>query len=354
MSSSSVQLASTSVSLTLNLFLCWLIMRKSPESMGSYKHLMIYTSVFEIYYALLDAAADVTVFSHGFAVVVFREFSSKSWVSRPISMILVIAYCVTFGMSMAMLASHFVYRYSVTDSKFNLRYLAGRKYILLFLAPFFYAIWWTSALLFGYLPNEESDEYLKNRFLETYDLRIDQISYVSPKFYKYGTHGELLFNVPAWVAVTNCLMMVTSSIFCALYLGTKCYLNITKQLTTVTGISKFSANLQKQLFTALVIQTIIPVVIMYLPILVFFLCPMINVNLGYSSKLISDMVAFYPVVDPLPNMFIIKSYRNAILDIFRCGNSSGKIYTSKCTKSTQDSNNINMNSMTTVHQPDRF
>ncbi|EGT44227.1 hypothetical protein CAEBREN_24888 [Caenorhabditis brenneri] len=308
-----VQLVSTSISLILNVFLCWLILKKSPKKLGSYKQLMIYTSVFEMYYALLDAAADVTVFSHGFAVVVFREFTPKCWVPRSVSMALVIAYCVTFGMSMAMLASHFVYRYSVTDSNFNHRYTSGRKYYLLFLAPFIYAIWWTCALSYGYLPNQESDDYLKSRFLETFDLRIDQISYVSPKFYRYGSHGELLFNEPAWVAVTNCLMMVTSSIFCALYLGSKCYLNIAKQLSVTSGTSKFSANLQKQLFNALVIQTVIPVVIMYLPILVFFLCPMINVNMGYSSKLISDMVALYPVIDPLPNMFIIKSYRKAII-----------------------------------------
>ncbi|EFO95531.1 hypothetical protein CRE_08866 [Caenorhabditis remanei] len=311
-----VQLASTSISLVLNSFLCWLIVEKSPKTLGSYKQLMIYTSVFEMYYALLDSLADVTVFSHEFAVVVFREYVPEGVITRQFSMMLVIAYCVTFGMSMAILASHFVYRYSVTDSKFHQRYVSGKKYFLLFISPFFYAFWWTCALLYGYLPDSDSDEYLKFRFLETFDLTTDRITYVCPKFYKRGNHGELLFNEPAWVAVTNCLMMVTSSIFCALFLGTKCYLNITKQLAVTSETSKFSANLQKQLFNALVIQTVIPVVIMYIPILVFFLCPMINVNMGYSSKLISDMVALYPVIDPLPNMLIIKSYRKAIIGIY--------------------------------------
>ncbi|PIC24018.1 hypothetical protein B9Z55_017506 [Caenorhabditis nigoni] len=313
-----IQLASTCVSLLLNILLCWLILKKSPKKMGSYKQLMVFTSVFEMYYTMLDGAADVTVFAHGFAVVVFREYVPNSLLPSSVSMALVIAYCVTFGMSMAILASHFVYRYSVTDSTFHHRYLSGKKYYLLFMAPFVYAIWWTSALMYGYLPNAESDEYLKARFLDTFDLRLDQISYVSPKFYKYGSQGELVFNAPAWVAVANCLMMVTSSIFCVLYLGSKCYLNIRKHLSLQSETSKFSANLQKQLFNALVIQTIIPVVLMYLPILVFFLCPMINVNLGYSSRFVSDMVALYPVIDPLPNMFIIKSYRKGIIEMFNC------------------------------------
>ncbi|ULT87137.1 hypothetical protein L3Y34_006726 [Caenorhabditis briggsae] len=217
--------------------------------MGSYKQLMVFTSVFEMYYAMLDGAADVTVFAHGFAVVVFREYLPNSWVPSIVSMALVIAYCVTFGMCMAILASHFMYRYSVTDSTFHHCYLSGKKYYLLFMAPFVYAIWWTSALLYGYSPNAESDEYLKARFLDTFDLRLDQISY-------------------------------------------------------------------KQIFNALVIQTIIPVVLMYLLILVFFLCPMINVNLGYSSRFVSDMVALYPVIDPLPNMFIIKTYRKGIIDVY--------------------------------------
>ncbi|CAP29795.1 LOW QUALITY PROTEIN: Protein CBG10361 [Caenorhabditis briggsae] len=306
-----VQLASTCVSLLLNLFLCWLIWKKSPNKMGSYKQLMV-TSVFEMYYAMLDGAADVTVFAHGFAVVVFREYLPNSWVPSIVSMALVIAYCVTFGMCMAILASHFMYRYSVTDSTFHHCYLSGKKYYLLFMAPFVYAIWWTSALLYGYSPNAESDEYLKARFLDTFDLRLDQISYVSPKFYRYDSQGSL-FNSSAWIAVANCLMMVTSSIFFVLYLGSKCYLNIRKHLSLQSETSKFSANLQKQIFNALVIQTIIPVVLMYLLILVFFLCPMINVNLGYSSRFVSDMVALYPVIDPLPNMFIIKTYRKGII-----------------------------------------
>ncbi|UMM32888.1 hypothetical protein L5515_006551 [Caenorhabditis briggsae] len=69
--------------------------------MGSYKQLMVFTSVFEMYYAMLDGAADVTVFAHGFAVVVFREYLPNSWVPSIVSMALVIAYCVTFGMCMA-------------------------------------------------------------------------------------------------------------------------------------------------------------------------------------------------------------------------------------------------------------
>ncbi|KAF1753641.1 hypothetical protein GCK72_020198 [Caenorhabditis remanei] len=148
-----VQLASTSISLVLNSFLCWLIVEKSPKTLGSYKQLMIYTSVFEMYYAILDLVADVTVFSHEFAVVVFREYVPGGVFNRQFSMILVIAYGVTFGMSMAILASHFVYRYSVTDSKFHHRYTSGKKYFLLFMAPFIYAFWWTCALLYGYLPD---------------------------------------------------------------------------------------------------------------------------------------------------------------------------------------------------------
>ncbi|EGT42418.1 hypothetical protein CAEBREN_20423 [Caenorhabditis brenneri] len=101
--------------------------------------------------------------------------------------------------------------------------------------------------------------------------------------------------------------------FCVLFLGVKCYSNISKQLSVTSGTSKFSANLQKQLFNALVIQTIVPVVSMYLPIFVFFFCPMLSLNMGYSSRFISDCKSWYPAINSLPSMIVVKNYRRAIM-----------------------------------------
>uniref|UniRef100_A0A8R1E4D3 Uncharacterized protein n=1 Tax=Caenorhabditis japonica TaxID=281687 RepID=A0A8R1E4D3_CAEJA len=40
---------------------------------------------------------------------------------------------------------------------------------------------------------------------------------------------------------------------------------------------------------------------------------MIAVDIGFASSFIAMTIAVYPAIDPLPNMFIIKNYRNAVL-----------------------------------------
>lgn len=105
--------------------------------------------------------------------------------------------------------------------------------------------------------------------------------------------------------------MQTSSFGLILYFGTKCHLH-TKSLSskTVTSSSRFS--LQSQLFYALVFQTIIPVFLMHIPSTISMCAAFTNISIEFISQILSCTISLYPALDPLPNFFIIKSYRNAI------------------------------------------
>ena len=51
---------------------------------------------------------------------------------------------------------------------------------------------------------------------------------------------------------------------------------------------------------------------MYLPVGNYLILPVFGVNISPFSKLVTFLYAAYPAVDPLPLMFIIDNYRNAI------------------------------------------
>lgn len=97
------------------------------------------------------------------------------------------------------------------------------------------------------------------------------------------------------------------SMLCVFGLGTLCYLKITRLLE-----SSNSTDLQQQLFYTLSLQTIIPLFLLYLPLLGFFLCPMLDYEVPWATKYLKFTVTLYPVIDPLPNFFVINSYRKAV------------------------------------------
>ncbi|CAO4378427.1 unnamed protein product [Caenorhabditis nigoni] len=76
--------------------------------------------------------------------------------------------------------------------------------------------------------------------------------------------------------------------------------------------SHYAKSIQQQLFHALVLQTLIPVLLMYTPVGILFCCPMFNLEVGSFSSIATASISSYPAVDPLPTMFIIESYRKAI------------------------------------------
>lgn len=75
--------------------------------------------------------------------------------------------------------------------------------------------------------------------------------------------------------------------------------------------------IQSQLFYALVVQTLIPVLLVHIPTAVMFLFAFLEVELGQYVAIVSMSIALYSVMDPLPNFFIIKPYRTALFGRLR-------------------------------------
>ncbi|KAF1750384.1 hypothetical protein GCK72_016933 [Caenorhabditis remanei] len=76
-------------------------------------------------------------------------------------------------------------------------------------------------------------------------------------------------------------------------------------------------SLQRQLFHALVVQSVIPFILMYVPIGMAFMFPMFNIELNLKYPFIGLTIAIYPAIDPLPSILIIASYRKGAIDLVK-------------------------------------
>ncbi|PIC28330.1 hypothetical protein B9Z55_020285 [Caenorhabditis nigoni] len=308
------QLTCTSISIFLNLVLLMLIWRKSPPQTGRYRWLMTFTACFEIFWGAFDLPAEIIAHSVGCAFITFRINKPDAMLDPEHSSWVVLTYTAIFGASMAVFASHFVYRYGSIEKSFGKKFTSGWKFGLLFFFPMLYCFWWGAVVKIWFWKNPDMDEYTRDVINRTTGQPIENISYIGTKFYNFGPNGTMTFNKPAWIGVTQMWFMVGTSIGCVFGFGILCYLRLSNTLSIVS--SSFN-NLQKQLFYALVLQTMIPLVLMHTPITVFFLCPMLNIDTDFATALILITITLYPAVDPLPSFFIIKSYREAMLEIFR-------------------------------------
>ncbi|CAI5456038.1 unnamed protein product [Caenorhabditis angaria] len=300
--------ATTSV--LLNSTLIGLIIFKSPKSIGFYKYLMIYISLFEAVYSILDVSAEPIIFSHGSAFIaltnVQNSFLDKSWM-----FLVIIIYAGCFGFSLALFAVHFLYRYSIIRLSFGGKLLHGSKKQCLFVIPLIYGFWWTY-LCSLFSPDSENDSYMRKAILDNFNLKMEDLTYVCFLFYRIDHKGISTPNLKAFIAILCMMFMILTSMFCVLYFGVNCYKVMNHAFLDKPNESVLTKSLQKQLFYALVIQTCIPLVLMYIPAGVLFLTAIFEFPMGSASNIVAITIAIYPAIDPLPNLLIITEYRRAI------------------------------------------
>uniref|UniRef100_A0A8R1HL00 G protein-coupled receptor n=1 Tax=Caenorhabditis japonica TaxID=281687 RepID=A0A8R1HL00_CAEJA len=102
------------------------------------------------------------------------------------------------------------------------------------------------------------------------------------------------------------------------YFGLKCYTSIKRMCQNGNAVySVHFRSIQKQLFVALVSQTLIPLVLIYIPSCLIILTCVADASIPYSGTPLSMSIAIFPAIDPLPNMFLIADYRKTIIDYCR-------------------------------------
>ncbi|CAI5452474.1 unnamed protein product [Caenorhabditis angaria] len=161
------------------------------------------------------------------------------------------------------------------------------------------------------------NDALRSEVLLTFDWKIENITYVGPYIYQKKIDGTYETDFNAVIMIMVLFLIIFSSILTMLISGIKCFYRINKLINVRDMQSVYNNKLQSQLFYALITQTMIPVILMHFPVTVLFISVLVDLNLGTLSDIIRITITLFPALDPIPTMFIIKSYRIAIKSMIK-------------------------------------
>ncbi|EFO92779.1 hypothetical protein CRE_20014 [Caenorhabditis remanei] len=321
-----IQLISSILAILLNSFLIYIIITKSPKKMGNYRSLMCLFCGISILFAALDLIVRPNIYSRGSAFFMMTDLRG-SYLSRDVAQLLIWALCGCCGSTIYGIAVHFVYRFFALERQGRLRYFKGAYQIIWFSIPIIGGLNWSFICCYFFPMSPQSSEYLEPIIKDNFNISVSQVSYSGAVFWPTGEIRLPDFNWRHGLGFLNCIVLMQISFFVIIIMGAKSRIKIKELLKQ--GESKYSRELQIQLYKALVVQTLIPVLFIFIPFGILFTCPLFMINCEFLSAPLTIIYAIYPALDPLPILFYIDIYRNATREIFcsKCKSNRVDVFT---------------------------
>ncbi|CAP30764.1 Protein CBG11638 [Caenorhabditis briggsae] len=311
------QFVAVTFSMAINAVLIILVVYHSPDKIGNYKYLMIYFCLISMFYAAIDFTVQPYLHSYGSSFSMIMDLRGSVFQNfHYVAFLLTSSLAGCFGMSIYAISINFVYRFFAIQRANGTKNFSGFKLFFWLSIPIVAGIAWLSVGVFLMDYDEEFAEYLSESIYKSYGLDWHYITLTGCMYFRSDGNGGSHWSVSDTTGAAVLTGIMNTAFFIILYFGyrTKKMINC---LTTNKGDTRFSQRLQKQLYNALVAQTLIPITFLFIPIGILFSAPLFGFDLERWSYLVTFFYSFYPVVDPIPTIFFIDEYRTAFLNFFR-------------------------------------
>ncbi|CAB05480.1 Serpentine Receptor, class J [Caenorhabditis elegans] len=295
------------LSFILNPFFIWLILNENITALGSYRYLLVTFASFDIIYTLVELAVPMSIFGTGAAFAVFVS-GGPFYGTGKLGQFALSVRCGFISLSYGILVIHFVYRYSVftqiSHQKLGFWALLG-----LFIFLISHGIVWSSVcelLLYG---DQKVADYIYKQFMKDYHVDSHGLFFLMGLF--YDGSSEIVRR--SWGGI---LILTGVSFYAAPLYFILAWKIVRKLANDNPGVSVITQKLNRHLFKALVVQTLIPICICFFPCMVAWYGPAFGVNFGNWSRYLGA-VAFsaFPDLDPLAIILLLPYYRNKLFGI---------------------------------------
>ncbi|EFO97868.1 hypothetical protein CRE_16070 [Caenorhabditis remanei] len=292
-----------------NLVLLWLIVTKSSSSLGSYKYIMMSYAVFSIVYGVVEILTQPTTHIHGACMMLYVNSFLKY--DKPIALVLAGVFCASFALFVALLDTHFVYRYFAICRPQDMSQFHGVRLLRLYIIPITFFILSYLVVTILVAPTDRKDKYMKEANNETYGEDTTRLSYLGVLyFYKDESSGKTVISWPDFTYCAYACGVMQTCIITVAICGWKTW----RKMENVEGsMSKKTKDMNSQLFRALVLQTLIPLCTMFAPVGALIILPIFSIAVGKLANAPSLYAGFYPALDALVIIFMIRDYRNTVL-----------------------------------------
>ncbi|CAI5451735.1 unnamed protein product [Caenorhabditis angaria] len=207
--------------------------------------------------------------------------------------------CSFFAATISLLSVHFIYRYFAICRPKLIRFFKWPYSLIWFLYCFMITVKW----------------FLTTNYFAPRSRKINLIIEQSIKEIYNISESDGSFDVANVLFVIH-LNLIT--LFCFVVIIT-CGMLTFRKMKSLGYTSKKTNNLQRQLFLALIVQTIIPFVTIFVPASTIICAPFFRSTFGSKEVLLITFITTYPLLDPLVILYFVNDYRKSLLDIIvRC------------------------------------
>nr|pir hypothetical protein F07C3.8 - Caenorhabditis elegans [Caenorhabditis elegans] len=124
--------------------------------------------------------------------------------------IIIPTYCTSYGLTLVLLAIHFVYRYIAMIHPNEIRWFKYPRALVWPLIFIILAVFWWCNVFFLLSSNPTFNFYLKDTIRENYEENIERLSYIGPLYFIVGSQGEIQIQWKSCLAMTNVYCIAVS------------------------------------------------------------------------------------------------------------------------------------------------
>ncbi|EFP00040.1 hypothetical protein CRE_18447 [Caenorhabditis remanei] len=154
----------------------------------------------------------------------------------------------------------------------------------------------------------EMRNYIRDPFKELYNESIDDINFVAGLFSE--TSPEIVQR--SWAGILLLTLIASYSMTLYFVLGYKIITGLNIESITM---SKQTTQMQKQLFKALTIQTIIPICVSFMPCSLSFYGAALRIDfMNWVYWISAIAVSMFPFLDPMAIIFLLPALRRRLVN----------------------------------------
>ncbi|CAO4378522.1 unnamed protein product [Caenorhabditis nigoni] len=287
-----------------NVFLIYVTIWHIKQIRGTYKYMVIVFAQTGVAFSGWELIA--RPFTHNYNRA-FILFSLNTWMenSELFLQISVSVYAGFYLFILAFFAEQFIFRYLSLVDPNKTKTFGGFGVIGWIGYPLVCGAMYSSLLMWAGAPDEFADDYLRETFLDVYDMDIS----TTPRFIfvPYTSDYSLRWRNLSFMIGGGFLL--TSQYFIIMFCGIRMHLAMKQELG---NFSVPNRRLQKQFFRALIIQTLVPTCLFVVPALPILLGPLFDFEWNMQTGGIMALLSVYPPIDTFVFMFIVAEYRRVI------------------------------------------
>uniref|UniRef100_A0A1I7U847 Seven TM Receptor n=1 Tax=Caenorhabditis tropicalis TaxID=1561998 RepID=A0A1I7U847_9PELO len=291
----------------VNVFLIFLTALHIKRIFSTYKYMIIIFASMGVLFSGWEIVS--RPFAHNYNKgFLYFSLSDSYDASQEFLQFAIVVYGSFYLVILAFIVVQFIFRYLTLFKPSAIKKFSGKGIFVWMTYPLLAGAAFGGPLYCFGTVDSYSDEYLEKEIWEQYGMSIKDL----PRFaiVTYDAEGNF-----RWRNI--CYLMTSISVMGSQYLiiifcGLRMHFTMKKELQ---HFSVPNRRLQKQFFTALVVQTLAPTLLFVVPAAPILLGPLLDIEMSIKTGTIYVFLNLYPPIDSIAFMLIVSEYKTIISEM---------------------------------------